>query len=739
MRIGDKYHNLNNYVLRTPLMAVNFFIDFTNDKVISDIKFKNTLKNPVIKEAIFLASPTLYFEVEKWLNNELKDKKKIDKLKISALKYIARLSSRCTPFGLFAGCSVGEFEKKTSIKLDNLKSYNRSTRLDMSYLVSLANNLLKNVNIRNNLKYYPNTSIYNIGKEIRYIEFEFDGILRKHQISAIENNRYIKKILSLSKNGINFNDLVKSLLDKNNGIDTVNDYISDLIENQIIISEIDPSVSGPDYLNHLINILSKINGAQNEHRILVKVQKLLNKVDSKIGNPVSIYLKISEILKKLNTEFDIKYLFQTDYFFKTINNSLTEKHLVSIKEALSYQNKITPYIENVNLKKFKEEYNNRYNDRTMPLAKVLDVEVGIGYKNKFSYDINPLIDDINVRNYKNINSKDYVINDFQIYLQKEIIEAISQNKYSLNLDKVETENFSENWDNLPESFSTWFEVIKINGEEKILLGASGASSAANVLARFSYGNESIYNLVKQIIEKESEVTNKTFAEIVHLPESRVGNVIMRPNFREFEIPYLSNSLISSQKKLLVNNIYINIESDQIFLSSDKTNSFIEPRLTNAHNYNISNSLPLYNFLCDLQFQKKRPSIGFYQFPLSENFSFIPRLEYKDVILSEAQWNFTKNDIKNLIKNYEDDELLYNEVIKFMHKFKLPQFVLLVENDNELLINLHNLTSLKMLLQSIKNIEIIKIKEFLYFDSGIITDCKEKKYYTNQFILSFIKK
>ena len=324
-------------------------------------------------------------------------------------------------------------------------------------------------------------------------------------------------------------------------------------------------------------------------------------------------------------------------------------------------------------------------------------------------------------------------------IQKEIIEAISQKKYSLNLDKVETENFSENWDNLPESFSTWFEVIKINGEEKILLGASGASSAANVLARFSYGNESIYNLVKQIIEKESKVTNKTFAEIVHLPESRVGNVIMRPNFREFEIPYLSNSLISSQKKLLVNNIYINIESDQIFLSSDKTNSFIEPRLTNAHNYNISNSLPLYNFLCDLQFQNKRPSIGFYQFPLSENFSFIPRLEYKNVILSEAQWCFTKNDIKNLITNYEDDELLFNEVIKFMHKFKLPQFVLLVENDNELLINLHNLTSLKMLLQSIKHIEIIKIKEFLYFDSGIITDCKEKKYYTNQFILSFIKK
>ena len=81
----------------------------------ADSDFKVLLKNTVLREAIYLASPELYTQILKWENDELKGVKKIEKLKYSILKYFTRITTRCTPFGLFAACGVGEFSNETTI------------------------------------------------------------------------------------------------------------------------------------------------------------------------------------------------------------------------------------------------------------------------------------------------------------------------------------------------------------------------------------------------------------------------------------------------------------------------------------------------------------------------------------------------------------------------------------------------------------------------------------------------
>src|SRR5688572_33246336 len=97
------------------------------------------LHDGAFMEAVYLASPVLYEECIKWRDGHITAKKDIDKITRSLSKYYTRMSSRCTPFGLFSGCAVvnWNYEQPTAVTVSSA-SISRHTRLDMHYLCALS-------------------------------------------------------------------------------------------------------------------------------------------------------------------------------------------------------------------------------------------------------------------------------------------------------------------------------------------------------------------------------------------------------------------------------------------------------------------------------------------------------------------------------------------------------------------------------------------------------------------------
>ena len=62
-----------------------------------------------------------------------------------------------------------------------------------------------------------------------------------------------------------------------------------------------------------------------------------------------------------------------------------------------------------------------------------------------------------------------------------------------------------------------------------------------------------------------------FAEIVHLPESRIGNILMRPVLRQYEIPYLCGTTLSEEFQIPLTDLLVGIEGDKVVLRSQKLN------------------------------------------------------------------------------------------------------------------------------------------------------------------------
>lgn len=745
MQTEPTYTTHKNFILRTPLYPFDFIKNLVNKPEIADHELNAICNKPLVQKAIYLASPHLFAEMNKWLRGDFgtgkKDLKNLHKLKSGLIRYLLRMSTRCTPFGLFAGFSTGSFGNHTSISLFEQEKNISHTRLDMNYLCALAQDLSKMEAIKAGLKFFPNSSIYSIAGRVRYVEYHYANGRRMHQIVAVDNSEYLQKILQSAAKGAMLHELAAAITDDEIFEEDARDFLNELIDAQLLVSELEPAISGEEFLDQMLQILSGI--PPNE--TLEKVLAVLNQVKSKltalrytpIGRDVGVFDQISQEIKKLQTSFDIKYLFQTDMVKPTKICQLDHQIKEDIYTALEVLNKLTPKNETTNLSKFREAFRERYEDEEVPLLKALDNENGIGYLQNHTGDITPLVDGLILPNRKNA-SQEIKWNGIYAMLLQKLNSAIAGQAKMITLEDSDLNGLEARWEDLPATVSSMIQLLKHPNSDKPMLyiKSFGGSSAANLIGRFCHADKAALEFVNEIIAKdEAHQTQYLYAEIVHLPESRTGNILMRPVFRKYEIPYLAKSGVPLSNQLKADDLMVSVRGDQVLFRSPKHNKYVLPRLTTAHNFSF-NALPVYHFLCDMQTQNLRSGLMFSWGPLENNHQFLPRVMYKNIILSRAKWNIKHSTIASILKHQTDQEKI--EAFRlFMAQNELPVEVLLADRDNELYLNFTNNHCILILLDLIKTRQFFTLKEFLYSEDNFIVNGTDG-FYTNEIVVALYK-
>ena len=102
------------------------------------------------------------------------------------MRYLARMAGRATPFGLFAGCSVGAIGAEARLEIAGRSQYRRHTRLDTDYLFALADALARDPALRPAFSYRPNSSLYRSAGRVRYVESRLKDTLRSYHLVAVE-------------------------------------------------------------------------------------------------------------------------------------------------------------------------------------------------------------------------------------------------------------------------------------------------------------------------------------------------------------------------------------------------------------------------------------------------------------------------------------------------------------------------------------------------------------------------
>ena len=123
------------FVVRLPRLSVQKLCDVPEHESGLLDYLASWLASPGVMEALYLASPSLLARLEVWRSKP--KSKSGSKVTSALLKYLIRMSSRPTPFGLFAGIASGSFAETSQLKPGNLQSDVRKTRLDMFYLATI--------------------------------------------------------------------------------------------------------------------------------------------------------------------------------------------------------------------------------------------------------------------------------------------------------------------------------------------------------------------------------------------------------------------------------------------------------------------------------------------------------------------------------------------------------------------------------------------------------------------------
>lgn len=726
-----KISPFSQYVVRTPLFPLSFYLDFLENY--SRKKAISSYKTPLIKEALNLSSPDLAKELNKWAEARCFDEK-TTALELTLIKYIARMSSRCTPFGLFAGCSVGEIGHETNIILELPEKHTRFTQFDMQFWVTLLQNIATRKTAIFHLKYYPNSSIYEFGSFYRYVEYKHIKTKREHSITGLRKSKALKEIIRKAKSGLTIEEIVLMITDDDSEKEEATKFIIQLINFQFLISELDSCVTGNNENDRVLSILKKIPDLKKEYQFLENINKQISDLDTSLIPTANQYSKIKEAIQEKEFEYDEKYLFQTDLNITAIANSLNRNIVKKVSHALNFLNGIQPKYKSDNLLNFARAFSKRYESQEMPLMIVLDTEAGLGYPfNQDKNDSHELLENFSFKPQKKSDDKQ-TWTLYDTILEKKLQECLSNKQVKIDLSENDFPDFDVNFDDVPSTFSV---LIEVYNNEKIGIESSGNVSAAKLLGRFCSGNSAIHNLTKEIIQKEEVYhTNKILAEIIHIPQSRTGNILRRPVLRNHEIAYLANSGVKKKNTIDLNDLYLSVKNDKIILRSKKLNKEIIPCLSNAHYFSNDNSLPLYHFLCDLQSQNTKPIFSFGWGVLESHYSYFPRVEHKQIILSKARWIINKADITEVFKLNNSE--IFGIFSDWRKTRDIPRFVNLIDSDNTLLLDFQTEIGIRLFLKSTQNKDKIILEEFLFTEGKPIVKNVKEEGFTNQFIVSFYK-
>ena len=747
-------------VLRTPLLPLSAWRELTaqhapppedeaelaawlkqNDHD-TEREMLQVIEQPAVGEAMYLASPSALEACAAWRRGE-RGQRALGS-RAAVLRYLTRLCSRCTPFGLFAGWTLLDVAQRSRLTLGPLSSYRTHTRLDSAVLESLRLQLEREPTLKSALRWRPNPSLYRVGDELRYIEARaLPGGLRDNAAVSVASTSALLVALEAAHgpNGATRDELARSICRSEPDIAFVDAgaFVDALVEQQLLWSELAPSATGAPAMAALSRKLAKLPQGAAIAAALNRLDNGCQELDAlPLGRAPASYpdATLAGVVPDVGPTSST---FQVD-LLKPAAAELGVAVIHEVERCMQALWLLQPQ-GTLPLDRFRRAFQARYGDRPVRLAEALDEETGVGYDAETRVTAPPagLLEGMVWR--RPSSEGDEPVGPRHRLLLAKYAEALSRGARSIRLELTELEGLPQHAKPpLPDGISVLCELYASSleavdaGELTLLIRGFAGPSGSSLFGRFCHGDAKLEKRVRQHMTREQALAgDRVLAEVAHLPQTRLGNLVGRPRLRAHQINYLSLDEARADD-LGIEDLWLKVEAGHVKLYSEKLTREVLPRLACAHAVSPFD-LPIYRFLEAFASQGHTTQMAFDWGPL-RSAPFLPRVVIGRSIVAEATWNLDVERWRALAGQPRVPR--FQQLQGLRRELELPRIVLACSGDQRLLVDFENGLSVDTLFDAIRSGEISQLREALLADEQLCVEGPEGRF-VNELAIPLIRR
>jgi thiopeptide-type bacteriocin biosynthesis protein len=673
------YEPLDWVLVRAPLLPVETYLTLDRGTINNPTQF---LGDPLIRAALAVGGGNLFDTLGRVNDSSGDDLGMGGKL----LRYLIRMSTRPTPYGLFAGVALARWGAETDLALASARPRTR-TRPDMAWLLRLVFEAESRSEVRAQLRYIANPRAFMQAGRIFLPEAAPTADTgNSGPAVSIRATNVVRRALSLARAPTSHGDLIETLADTPGAtIRKVEQLIYELWRQTLLLTDLRPPLTEPNPASYVARRLRSVAAAADIFERLDAALCAMAKWDAlPMEKAADAYRKLAT-QPVTNEPAAPKALPQVDMALTLAGGQIGRSVAEEAARAAELLLRLTPLPAGLPyLDAYRRSFESRYGpEREVPLLELLDPNFGLGPPSHFHGGISS-------GDPRKAALRQQTLYDLAI-------SALRERQLIVELDE-ETLSRLENWApslaSAPQSLDLALFVLAAsvtdlnNGRFQVVVGPNlGASAAGRNLGRFAdlLGGGAATALEAVGRAEGARHPDALSAELVYLPRRfRSANVIVRPHPRAFEIVLGTTPGCAPDRVVPIDELVVGIRDGRFYVRWPARE--VDVIASAGHMLNNMQAPDVCRFLDDLQ-RDGQAQFSSFDWGAAAGLPVLPRVQVGRVVLCAAQWRI---DARTRGELAPDRQITFAErLAEWRTRWQAPRYVYMSFGDNRLLLDLDN--------------------------------------------------
>jgi thiopeptide-type bacteriocin biosynthesis protein len=602
------------------------------------------------------------------------------------LRYLIRMSTRPTPYGLFAGVALARWGPKTDLALAPGPPRTR-TRPDMAWLLRLVMAAEKRPEVRRQLRYSTNHRAFiHAGRVFLPEPAPASDSSGQIQAVSIRASGPVRRALEMARSFVPHARLATEL-DSFPGAtpEKAEKLIDDLWRQTFLLTDLRPPLTG---LSPAAYVARRLQGIPEAADLLDRVQTTLSgaaKWDNLAIEGAAVAFRALAAQHGEGNDAGPKPCPQVDMALRLAGSHISHAVAREAARAAELLVRLTPLPAGVPyLDTYRRQFEARYGaDREVPLLELLDSNAGLGLPSQFHGGA-PGGDP------RKLAIRHQTLYDLAVTAlrERQLVVELDQEK----LGRLETWTPSPTAAPLSMDLSVFVVAASAadvdSGKFQVAVGPNlGASAAGRNLGRFAdlLGAEAKAALEEVGRAESARQGGGLWAELVYLPRQfRTANVAVRPHPRPYEIPVGTAPGRPPEQVIPAGDLVVGVRNNRFYVRWPAKDTDV--LACSGHMLSNMHAPDVCRFLDDVR-RDGEAQFSSFDWGQASTLPVLPRVQVGRAVLCPAQWR-----IDSRVRNELAPESAgaFNVALRnWRAPWQVPRHVYLSYGDNRLLLDLES--------------------------------------------------